>query len=34
MSKKSTAYVGGVLFAAVFGTIALVILSFFFFELW
>lgn len=34
MSRKSVAYVGGVLFAAAFGAIALVLLSFFMFDLW
>lgn len=34
MARKSVAYVGGVLFAGVAGTVAIVALSFFFFDLW
>lgn len=34
MSRKSVAYVGGVLFAGIAGAVAIVLLSFFFFDLW
>lgn len=34
MSRKSVAYVGGVLFAGVAGTVAIVLISFFLFDLW